>query len=546
MSIGGVTGLSFQKNLTDTQKNLLEQKKTFSVFESKQEQSKTLADKLQSANQSYQQKGSIFQTENYKTNVVENGYNAKLVEQRWAEVNHDFEQNNTKRLNETCTSLENAVIQTGINVKNYESSISKTSNENTELDATIEANSKEIETMSKVLAAEELSKANEALAKGNYETSVKKGDSLNKDLSDLETSKESVNSKLEGYKSTKTNINNTISNLTSKKVSISSKKSSLSSQKTTLSFDIDSIQSSIGSLKAKKGNSAVVSNGKNSVNANQNVTVAVETTEVIANNNGAAAVIAEAANSTTTGNQTTTEVSQEVVSNETEQSSIDAEIESQILTLENELAAKVAQQSELEKQIAAQDDEAAKIDAEIASKQTEIASIPAKEDKEKSNLDAVEKKINDKKTEISKNEKETEKYEKTYNDATEAHNADSAKRNEVEDKYNSLVAQNKDLKAQKDSNDEGLQKLNGLKRYFGALLDGQGNAKAGAKADLEISETKETKAFETLKIKNKSVSSTKVSLFSQQNTEFKAKADLNSTKTEIESYTNIFSSLSKV
>src|SRR3989339_728466 len=186
MSIGGVTGLPFQKDYLTAQKVGSEQNGQFGV---KQEQGKILAQKLQNIGQTYQNKGSIFQAETLKTNIVEDGYMGKLVDQKWAQVNFEYEQTNVKRLSISNQSLENAVIKTGINLKNYEATIKTTNVEVSELDKKIGANTKELEAMSQIFATEEQSKAAEDYAKSNFDYSANKDNILNKDLTALEAEK---------------------------------------------------------------------------------------------------------------------------------------------------------------------------------------------------------------------------------------------------------------------------------------------------------------------------------------------------------------------
>ena len=88
-------------------------------------------------------------------------------------------------------------------------------------------------------------------------------------------------------------------------------------------------------------------------------------------------------------------------------------------------------------------------------------------------------------------------------------------------------------------------KLNSLKEYLSILLDGQGNAKAGTKAELEIAEQKETKQYETLQTKNGVVESSKLNLFSQMDVASKAKGDLKTVSIQMQEYANVFSTIKK-
>jgi len=544
MSIGGVTGLPFQNNYLNAQKIASGQQGQTGVFSSKQVEGKVLAQKLQDIGQEYQQKGSIFQTENNKTTVVEDGYMGKLADQKWAEVNFAYEQTNAKRANLSKQSLENAVIKTGINLKNYESKIKTTNNEVSDLDNKISANTKELETISQIFATEQQSKDAEAYAKGNYEYSANKDNVLSHDLDSLESEKNKSTATVETTKQKKADAGNTISSLTSNKSNISNKITLNTSKKTSISFDISSIKGQISKLMAQKGSSSAkttVVTGNNVVATSSNATVAIDTT----NNNAATTTLAEAQNSNTVEKANANQTSSETVQDEQNQEMIDAQIDAQILVLENSLNAKIAEQDLLDQENASLEEQAAKLDKDIAAKQKESKSLDSQIENQEGSVSEIDNKITSKKNEIEANQKVTKEREDIYKKASEVHSADLEKRQAVEEKYSKLTAETEAMKEKRTSSDAGLKKLNGLKEYFSILLDGQGSAKAGAEAEVDIAEEKADKQYETLQVKNKVVVNSKVSLFSQKDTEFKAKNDLTSVKTEMESYSNIFSTVKK-
>jgi len=545
MSIGGVTGLPFQKDYLNAQKIGSEQKGQFGVFSSKQEQGNVLAQKLQNIGQAYQTKGSIFQTETLKTNIVEDGYMGKLVDQKWAQVNFEYEQTNVKRLSLSNQSLENAVIKTGINLKNYEATIKTTNVEVSELDKKIAANTKDLESMSQIFATEEQSKAAKDYAKSNFDYSTNKDNMLNKDLTALEADKNKTTASVETTKAKKADAGDVIASLKSNKTTISQKRTSTVSKKASLAIDIDSIKGQISELKAKKGaapvQQAAVVTGNTVVEAAPNATVAIEVT----NNNNATATIAEAQNAATVETENSTETTAQTVEAEVTQAEIDAQIDAQILSLETSLSAKIDEQDQLDKDLKSFDDEEAKTDKDIQAKQKEEKQLDNQIKNEEGKFPGIENKIALKQKELDDNKNITKEKESVYKKACENHSADLAKREAIEAKYNKMSVETVAMKDKREKSDKGLKKLNSLKEYLNVLLEGQGNANAGTKAELEIAEQKETKQYETLQTKNGVVESSKLNLFSQMDVASKAKGDLKTVSIQMQEYANVFSSIKK-
>ena len=545
MSIGGVTGLPFQKDYLNAQKIGSEQKGQFGIFSSKQEQGNVLAQKLQNIGQAYQTKGSIFQTETLKTNIVEDGYMGKLVDQKWAQVNFEYEQTNVKRLSLSNQSLENAVIKTGINLKNYEATIKTTNVEVSELDKKIGANTKELEAMSQIFATEEQSKAAEDYAKSNFDYSANKDNILNKDLTALEAEKNKSTANFETTKQKKIDAGNVIVSLTSHKASISQKRSSTVSKKASLSIDIDSIKGQISQLRAKKGAAPVqqasVATGNTVVEAAPNSTVAIDTSD----NNAATTTIAEAQNAATVETENSTETTAQTVEAEITQAEIDAQIDAEILSLETSLAAKIDEQDQLDKDLKSFDDDEAKTDKDIQAKQKEEKELDNQIKNEEGKLPEIDNKIALKQQELDDNKNITKEKESIYKKASENHSADLAKREAVEAKYNKMSTETTAMKDKRENSDKGLKKLKSLQEYLSILVEGQDNAKAGTKAELEIAQQKETKQYETLQIKNGVVESSKLNLFSQMDVASKAKGDLKTVSIEMQAYANVFSTIKK-
>ncbi|HBG49772.1 MAG TPA: hypothetical protein DDW90_09790 [Cyanobacteria bacterium UBA9971] len=545
MSIGGVTGLPFQRDYLNAQKIGSEQKGQFGVFSSKQEQGKVLSQKLQDMSQTYQNKGSIFQTETLKTNIVEDGYMGKLVDQKWAQVNFEYEQTNTKRLSISNQSLENAVIKTGINLKNYEATIKTTNTEVSELDKKISSNKKELESMSQIFATEEQSKAAKEYAKSNYDYSANKDNILSKDLAALDAEKNKSTANIETTKQKKADAGNVIISLKSNKTNISQKRNSTVSKKASLSIDINSIKDQISQLKGRKGaapvHQAAVSTGNTVVEAAPNATVAIDTND----NNAATATLAEAQNANTVETENSTETSVQTVQAEVTQAEIDAQIDAQILSLESSLTAKINEQDQLDQDLESLDENEAKIDKEIQAKQKEESQIENQIKNEEKVLPEIDKKIAAKQKELDDNRNITKEKESIYKKASENHSADLTKREAVEAKYAKMSTETATMAEKKENSDKGLKKLKSLQEYLGVLLEGQGNANAGTKAELEIAEQKEARQYETLQIKNGIVESSKINLFSQMEVTNKAKGDLKSVSIEMQAYANVFSTIKK-
>ncbi|OGI00145.1 MAG: hypothetical protein A2104_00650 [Candidatus Melainabacteria bacterium GWF2_32_7] len=545
MSIGGVTGLPFQKDYLNAQKISSEQNGQFGVFSSKQEQGKVLSQKLQDMSQTYQTKGSIFQTESLKTNVVEDGYMGKLVDQKWAQVNFEYEQTNVKRLSLSNQSLENAVIKSNVNLRNYEATIKTTNIEVSELDKKINSNTKELESMSQIFATEEQSKAAKEYAKSNYDYSVNKENSINKDLTALDSEKNKTTANVETTKQKKADAGNVIFSLKSNKTNISQRKTSVTSRKSSLVFDLNSIKGQISELKGRRGVAPVVqqsvTSGNNVVESAPNSTVAIDT----ADNNNATATLAEAQNSATVETENSTQTSEQNVQAEITQAEIDAQIDAQILSLETSLIAIMNEQNQLDNELKSLDDEETKISSQIENKQKEETQIDSQIENIEKNLPEIDNKIALKQKELENNKKITQEKESIYKKACENHDADLEKRQTVEAKYNKMSTETVAMKDKRTNSDKGLKKLNSLRDYFSILVEGQGNAKAGTKAELEVAEQKETKQYETLQVKNGVVESSKLNFFSQMDITNKAKGDLTSVKTEMENYANVFSSIKK-
>lgn len=545
MSIGGVTGLPLQRDYLNPQNIETQQSNQIGVFSGKQDEGKVVAQKLQEMGQIYQQKGSIFQTETLKTNVVEDGYMGKLVDQKWAQVNFEYEQTNAKRLSLSNQSLENAVIKSNINLNNYEAKIKTTNVEVSELDKKINANTKEIETMAKLFSTEDLSKAAQEYAKSNFDASSNKDNILSKDLSSLIADKNKSTANVEIANQKKIDSGNAIVSLVANKANIAQQKTSNTSKKASLVFDISSIKDQIGELKSKKGIAALpqvaVTTGNTVTEAAPNATIAIEA----ANNNTAVTTIAEAQNSDEVEKDNSTETSKVAVAAEKTQAEIDAEIDAQILSLEDTLAVKMNEQSQIDKEMKSLDNEEAKIDKDISAKQKEQKLLDSQIEEAGQNLPEIDNKIASKQKELDDNQKITKEKENIYKKASETHSADLEKKQAIEAKYNQLKIDTAAMNDKRENSDKGLKQLNNLKEYLTILLDGQGNAKAGAKAELEIAEKKESTQYETLQIKNNVVNESKFGLFSQKDVTIKAKGDLQTVSSQMEEYSNVFSGIKK-
>ena len=545
MSIGGVTGLPLQRDYLNPQNIETQQSNQIGVFSGKQDEGKVVAQKLQEMSQTYQQKGSIFQTETLKTNIVEDGYMGKLVDQKWAQVNFEYEQTNAKRLSLSNQSLENAVIKSNINLNNYEAKIKTTNVEVSELDKKINANTKEIETMAELFSTEDLSKAAQEYAKSNFDASSNKDNILSKDLASLITDKNKSTANVEVANQKKIDSGNAIVSLVANKANIAQQKTSNTSKKASLVFDISSIKDQIDGLKSKKGIAALppvaVTAGNTVIEAAPNATIAVEA----ANNNTAVTTIAEAQNSDVVEKDNSTETSKVAVATEKTQAEVDAEIDAQILSLEDTLAAKMNEQNQIDKDMNSLDDKEAKIDRDISAKQKEQKLIDSQIEEAGQNLPEIDNKIASKQKELDDNQKITKEKENIYKKASETHSADLAKKQAIEAKYNQLKTDTAAMNDKRENSDKGLKQLNNLKEYLSVLLDGQGNAKAGAKAELEIAEKKESAQYETLQIKNNVVNESKFGLFSQKDVTSKAKGDLQTVSSQMEEYSNVFCGIKK-